>query len=419
MTSATNNPDTGSSINEPDKPREPRWTVMVFMAAETIEGSAPLHEAAHADLAEMNFVSSGDGLNIFIQLHGCGEPRRWHVGVSEEPVPSDQLDLTEGKALGHFVEYALGTAQHRPDDYSMLVLWGHAYDFAFGRSHKPDGTVDALEFVALSKLLKQLQENYLARFALAFPNRKLPENPKLDILGFDACDLSTVEMACELQPFANYVLGSEIGIPIPGWPYDRVLDRFRNPKGAVMGPAEAGSWIVRRYCEAYTSEQRTVSLTLLDLDRIPELFAYGDVLALTLMAAINRDLKTRNLVAALFSDSRTADDRPYVDVADLCLNLVRNLGDPLVTEAAQALGNFLISPLPHVVKGSSEGLGKPFIVAYDRNAGETARLNGISAYAPHVAPLHDARAVRHAYENFQFAEQTKWSELVHALAGLS
>ena len=159
----------------------------------------------------------------------------------------------------------------------MLVLWGHAYDFAFGRSHKPDGTIDALEFATLSDLLRQIQESYLADFEKEFPNQEPPESPRLDILAFDACDLSTVEMACQLRPFASYLLGSEIGIPIPGWPYDRILSRLRHPRGRLMGPAEAGSWIVQRYCESYTAEQRTVSLTLLDLERIPELFAYGDV----------------------------------------------------------------------------------------------------------------------------------------------
>ena len=34
---------------------------------------------------------------------------------------------------------------------------------------------------------------------------------KLDILAFDACDLATVEMACQLEPFAKYLLGSQIG----------------------------------------------------------------------------------------------------------------------------------------------------------------------------------------------------------------
>ena len=79
-----------------------------------------------------------------------------------------------------------------------------------------------------------------------------PDLPTLDILGFDACDLSTVEMACQLQPFANYLLGSQIGIPIPGWPYDRILDRLQNPMGS-MRPSEFGSYIVRRFCESYAA----------------------------------------------------------------------------------------------------------------------------------------------------------------------
>ena len=58
-------------------------------------------------------------------------------------------------------------------------------------------------------------------------------------------------MACQLQPFAKYLLGSEIGIPIPGWPYDRILDRLRNPKGRLMAPPEFGSYVVRRFCESY------------------------------------------------------------------------------------------------------------------------------------------------------------------------
>ena len=82
MTPAPTAPETTSSIDDPGEPREPKWTVMVFMAAETIEGSAPLHDAADADLAEMEFVGSGGGLNIFVQLHGYGEPHRY-LGVTE------------------------------------------------------------------------------------------------------------------------------------------------------------------------------------------------------------------------------------------------------------------------------------------------------------------------------------------------
>ena len=383
---------------------ERKWTVMVFMGADTIEGNAPMHDAADADLREMASVGSGDALNIFAQVHTKGATRRSHVGVTK------LTDVAEDEALEGFIRWALGASGHDPNNpnhYSMLVLWGHAYDFAIGHARTKDGTIDALDFAELSLILKRLQAGFGAG-----------GKAKLDILGFDACDLATVEMACQLQPFASYLLGSQIGIPIPGWPYDRILDRLRNPLRRLMGPAEFGSYVVRRYCESYRAT-RTVSLTLLHLDRADELMAHSEVLALTLTKAITENTESRARIAELFAQSQTSFDKPYVDVADLCLNLVRYSGDPFVTEAARALGDFLISPQSRVVGGSASGLGRPFVVDHGRNAGQTARLNGVSVYAPHVAPINDFAAVRHLYESFVFARATHWSGLVHRLATLS
>ena len=56
-----------------------KWTVMVFMGADSIEGNAPLLDAAEADLLEMRSVGSGEALNVFVQVHGKGPvPRRGH-----------------------------------------------------------------------------------------------------------------------------------------------------------------------------------------------------------------------------------------------------------------------------------------------------------------------------------------------------
>jgi hypothetical protein len=105
-------------------------------------------------------------------------------------------------------------------------------------------------------------------------------------------------------------------------------------------------------------------------------------------------------------------------VADLCLNLRRETRHPLAIEAARALGDFLLSPGPQVVGQSQSGDGRPLIVEHGRNAGELARLNGISLYAPHVAS-NDFEAVRGIYDQFVFAERTLWGKLVHLLAQVS
>jgi hypothetical protein len=393
-----------------------KWTVMVFMGADTIAGNASLIDFAAADLAEMRFVGSCDRLNIFVQVHrGIGvAPRRGRVtenmpeGIDAlEIVPPDEADPARGHALECFIRHALTRSGYNPvvntNHHTMLVLWGHAYDFAIGRAHTRNGTIDALDFAELSRVLERLQTKYGGK------------SSKLDILGFDACDIATVEMACQLEPFAEYLLGSQIGIPLPGWPYDRILDRLRNPYGSIMGPAELGSYIVRRYSESYNAESRTVSLTLLDLKRAQELADVTQALAMTLAAAIG-NVDTRGRIAYLFSQSQTALGKPYVDLADLCLNLIRSRRNALVVEAARALGDFLISPQPVVVGQSETGEGRPFIVEHGRNTGQTARLNGLSIYAPHVAPGRDFDSVRHLYHNFSFAQETEWSGLVHALA---
>ncbi len=381
--------------------RKRKWTVMVFMGADTIKGNEPLREAAKADLEEMAAVGSGDALNVFVQVHGMGEvPQRGRIRAGAFPltdVPQEERETAGGHALECFIARSLEEANHRiPDDHSMLVLWGHAYDFAIGRERTRTGTIDALDFAELPDVLKRLQHRFGSKDA------------KLDILGFDACDLATVEMACQLQPFANYLLGSQIGIPIPGWPDHCILDRLRNPQGVLMFPVELGSYTVRRFCESYPAEN-PVSLTLLDLVRAPELFARAEVLASQLARAIE-DRDTLEWLAQLFLRSQTDEDRPYVDVADLCLTLARETGDAFIVEAARALGDFLIGPRPPLVGKSAAGTGRPFVAEHGRNAGHTARLNGISIYAPHVAAL-DFEAARPMYQNFAFARDTRWSEL--------
>lgn len=71
-----------------------KWTVMVFMGADTIAGNASLIDFAEADLAEMRFVGSRDRLNIFVQVHRGIDvaPRRGRVTESM-PEGIDALEI--------------------------------------------------------------------------------------------------------------------------------------------------------------------------------------------------------------------------------------------------------------------------------------------------------------------------------------
>ena len=93
--------------------------------AAKIDGSVPLGDAAEADLAEIRAVAAAGNinLNIFVQLHGQGEPRRYHFGdgtpaETVEAVPTSELDFKNGQALSDFVEYSID--QGRPSPPRLL-----------------------------------------------------------------------------------------------------------------------------------------------------------------------------------------------------------------------------------------------------------------------------------------------------------
>ena len=204
---------------------------MVFMGVNTEEGNAPLVEAARADLAEMaKGVAAGGGpgpgakSNVFAQVHGEGEPWRYHIGRDNgRPVPKDQQDVGDGQALMHFIVDSLGAAGHQPRyDRTMLVLWVYVNDFTIGKAKTRSGAIDALDFGELKEVLVSLQEQ--ARRAFGIPD------PRLDIVAFDACDVATVESARQLHGYADYLVG------LADWrAHSRVALRSR-PRAASGSP---------------------------------------------------------------------------------------------------------------------------------------------------------------------------------------
>jgi hypothetical protein len=94
--------------------RKTRWTIMVFMAAETVEGFAPLDDEAEKDLAELMKVQGVPGfrdfVDVFVQLHRDTGARRIHIGHSDEPIQNVDLKRAKGQPLTEFVRWARGQA---------------------------------------------------------------------------------------------------------------------------------------------------------------------------------------------------------------------------------------------------------------------------------------------------------------------
>ena len=157
-------PATGTTVEgKPAKKRDPKWTVMVFMGADFIEGNVDLDQAATDDLEEIESIGASETLEIFVQIHRRGgvvnRHRFWWTGVEKQPngPADDRSDLRSA----HSSSSSTGRSKKLTTagtTYSLLVLWGHAYDFAFGRSRSRTGVIDGIDFIELRGLLQRLQD---------------------------------------------------------------------------------------------------------------------------------------------------------------------------------------------------------------------------------------------------------------------
>jgi hypothetical protein len=412
---------------------------MVFMGAGHVDGvTAPLSKHANDDLLEMSRVGS-DGpngrLNIFVQRHGdMSPPTRYWIGwpkpqqanavpppLQPMPVPAKERDAKDGRALKRFMSWALKSADHKKGDCSLLVLWGHAYHFAIGAIETQTG-IEALDFGELKRVLTEFQMELATEFkeqwAVSKNDPEVQDLPTLDVLGFDACDLAGVEIAHLLSPFAGYLVASQIGIPLPGWPYEQILTRLKSAAATEpMSPAQFGSFAVRKYCEHYNEldedgDPIPVSLTLLDLEKASEVFKATERLAEQLALAGGADTDELEMIQDQFRRSQTFEGKPFIDVADFCLSISRYTSVSAVRAAAAALGDLLIRPASN---GDPKGSRGSFIVEHSRNSHSTARLQGVSLYAPQIV-ADDWRGPRFYYSKFASSKESFWSRLIHVLA---
>src|SRR6187200_381501 len=116
--------------------RKRKWTVMVFMGAETFGGTDPLDDAAEADLQEISSIFTDKAnqpdvgeaapLNVYVQVHHSSavtqryrfefHPDRGNTTAPVEDVPKGNHQ----QALIDFIEDSIQKSRPEPDDYSML-----------------------------------------------------------------------------------------------------------------------------------------------------------------------------------------------------------------------------------------------------------------------------------------------------------
>jgi hypothetical protein len=261
------------------------WTVGVYMCADN-----GMNDQSYRDIAEMAAVGSTPEVNIVVQVDraardsapGC---RRWLVRQGRLELLGDlgEVDMADPATLGAFGGF-LG--DQFPARNCLLVLWDHGT--GWGEGYGPDGgrgqiadcrlqiadyrsenpgprvPTDAIFIDESHRHMMGVAGGELAAALAAFQDGW---GRRVSVLGFDACFMGMVEVACEAIGRADLMLAAEGLVPVQGWPYAEMLGRLT--ARPTTPPAEFATAACADYVAGYPED--TVELAAVDLAKLDRL----------------------------------------------------------------------------------------------------------------------------------------------------
>ena len=247
------------------------WTFMTYIS------DSDLEYFAIEDMVEMERVGSTDKVNIVVQIDrwdGYDKPDwnddsngDWETAkrylITKENEEDHVIGSTAIEDIGEIntgdpdelVEFVQWAQTNYPAEHYALNIWNHgsgATGVAYEQSC-PDycweygNDADKLELSEIDAALNEITNN--------------GEN-KLDIVGFDACLMATIEVVEAVAPYSDIMIGSEILEPGDGWDYSFLQLIVDNPSTT---PEQLGAKIVDTFVAQGQTSDQSYALTMLNM----------------------------------------------------------------------------------------------------------------------------------------------------------
>ena len=402
-----------------------KWTFMLYMA-----GDNNLSSAGDADLAELRQVGSTPEVHVVVEFDNAGSQgtRRFHIqqgGKAERVVTLGETDSGQPQTLIDFVVWA--TTEYPAERYA-LVLWNHGCGWEpieidrIAHQMSAPGYSERESLARASSTLRRTFFRSSLETILSLPSSRERAicsddgsghsldtlelgrvlaaitthlGRPLDLLGMDACLMSNLEVAFQIQPYAHYMVASEESEPNDGWPYAAVLRTLVTRP--TMSTAALAERIVKAYVQDYLDQgyPGAVTQSALNLTQLDTLIAPINALAAILLANMPRS--ERYLWRA---QSRATHFWHYTlwDLAHLCAELARTTRLTAIRQRITALHAKLIQDDQAVILSEAHA-----------GAG-LERCGGISIYLP--PPV--LTRISPYYAELTFAKSSRWLELLRA-----
>ncbi len=335
------------------------WTILVYMIGSDLESGYNFYTNtisgnASKDLREMMAASYNPNVQIVVQTGGT---THWDIDTinplinqrflvkNGELIPLKDLKLLNMVRSQTLSDFALWGIDAYPSDHVALILWDHGGGSLYGFGVDEYYPNDSFTLDELARSLQVITDSY---------------GKSLEVVGFDACLMATLETANIVSPYVNYLIASEDTEPESGWEYTRLLkliDRYPVSSGETFG-----SFVIESFYDSFSDDSinhRVLTLSVIDLNLVsPIVEAMNNILPEIDYATMTQ------LIPSLKAIGGTSLDNGYTDHFDL-YEFSRSLPKRLSKEAAQ-----LESALNEAIVYHAEGV-------------LTIQAKGLSFYLPY------------------------------------
>lgn len=282
----TNSETSSHTIPKPEttpkaKLETQKWTHLIYMAADNSLDSQSLN-----DLNEIEASQSlqENGMNCLVLIDRSKDNGDWSdtrlykvqntPGVNSAHISSQQIDcpslglstkqitelnMADPITLERFVCFAI---ENYPAEKYSLTIWGHGTGW---RSSENNFTSEIIPFKAVAVDETSAAYMRISELAQALTNVRKNTRIKLEVLGFDTCFGSLLEVAYPLQDCANYLVGSTGPIKDTGWNYTELFNKFYESNLEALDFCKA---IQEQFSKSYSNiENATISILDLKFTR--------------------------------------------------------------------------------------------------------------------------------------------------------
>ena len=330
------------------------WAIYWYLCGSDLETE---YQAASEDLEELLSVKLPGNVKVIIQTGGS---RRWH----SNNIRSNELgryvydntgfhkiegrpnaSMGNGNTLREFLNFCL---TNYPAQRQALVFWNHGGG-TFGGVCHDEIYDDSLSLADISLALNQFQAGY--------------QEPRFELIGFDACLMATVDAAYSLAGYANYMVASQELVPGIGWDYIGIAQALAD--NSAMDGAALG----RIICDTYQADciqqdvADDITMSVVDLNRASAFFTAYDNFGLELLTRSvehesffsNFSRIARNL-ESYGGNSRSEGFTNMVDMGHMAREGQRSLSLTTSRQLLNTLENCVIYSVAGPLRRESSGL---------------------------------------------------------------